>query len=85
MMVAGVGGRISTSAPPIQIFHPIFDLFNRLVNSPDVQPTTRDFEQVFSAMQFASTVSQTEDEYSDKMRFKLGTIVGGNILRRAKP
>lgn len=54
-------GLISTIAPPIQIFHPIFDDFIYLVNDPDFQPTVDDIKYVQELMYFASEVGRKEE------------------------
>jgi len=54
-------GLISTIAPPIQIFHPIFDDFIHLVNDPDFQPTVDDIKDVQELMYFASEVGRMEE------------------------
>ena len=54
-------GLISTIAPPIQIFHPIFDDFIHLVNDPDFQPTVDDIKNVQELMYFASEVGRKEE------------------------
>ena len=54
-------GLISTIAPPIQIFHPIFGDFIYLVNDPDFQPTVDDIKDVQELMYFASEVGRMEE------------------------
>ena len=51
---------ISTIAPPIQIFHPIFDDFIHLVNDPECQPDVGDIKDVQELMYFASEVGRKE-------------------------
>jgi hypothetical protein len=54
-------GPIPTVAPPIQIFHPVFDHFIYLVNDPDFQPTIDDIKDVQELMYFASEVGRMEE------------------------
>lgn len=52
---------LSTIAPPIQIFHPIFDDFIHLVIDPGVQPTLNDLQKVQELMYYAAEVGQAEE------------------------
>jgi hypothetical protein len=56
-----------------------------LVNSPDVQPTVSDLEQVYDLMESVSTVFKSEDEYGDILRSKLGKILGTTIYQEPNP
>ena len=61
---------ISTVAPPIEIFHPIFNDFIRLANDPDVQPTCEDLHNVRTLMSLASGVYLSK-EYRKKIKAQL--------------
>jgi hypothetical protein len=61
---------ISTIAPPIEIFHPIFNDFIRFVNDPDVQPTREDLDNVRTLMSLASGIYLSE-EYCKEIKPQL--------------
>jgi hypothetical protein len=67
-----------TIAPPIQIFHHIFDNFTRMVNDPDVQPTVQDLEIVYDLMHDAGEI-RPERPYSERLRLLLGRILETHI------
>jgi hypothetical protein len=81
----GPDGKISTIAPPIQIFHPIFDDFTRFVNCPDDQPTVKDLKSVHDLMSYASVVRQSEDRYGEGLRHRLGHILDAPVHEDRNP
>ena len=75
-------GSISTIAPPIQIFHPIFDDFIHLVNDPDFQPTVDDIKHVQELMYFALVVGRIEEGQSglnQGLRMRLRRILQAEV------
>jgi hypothetical protein len=73
---------ISTVAPPIQIFHPIFDDFIHLVNDPDFQPTVDDIKDVQELMYFASEVGRKEEGqggFNEGLRKRLRRILQAEV------
>jgi len=71
-----------TAAPPIQIFHPIFDEFIHFVNDPDTQPTFQDLKDVEELMYFMSQVGRKEggpDGYNDGVRRCLRRILNAEV------
>ena len=67
-------GHTRTIGPPINIFHPIFDQFTRMVNDPGVQPTVQDLKLVYDLMYDAGEIQQ-EHSYRDRLRLHLGRIL----------
>ena len=68
----------STIAPPIQIFHPIFDDFIHLVNDLGVQPTPDDLKKVQELMDYAAEVGRVEEgngRYNEGLRERLRRIL----------
>jgi hypothetical protein len=61
---------ISTIAPPIEIFHPIFNDSISFVSDPDVQPTREDLDNVRTLMSLASGIYLSE-EYRKKIKAQL--------------
>lgn len=76
---------VSTVAPPIQIYHPIFDEFLYLVNDPDVQPTVDDLKNVQELMQYASKVGRSETHYSEGLRTRLRKILHADVHEEPNP
>jgi hypothetical protein len=79
----------ATIGLPIQIFHPIFDDFTRMVNDPDVQPTIEDLANVHELMCDAGEL-RPEFPYRERLRLVLGRILGTHIsvdplLDRSQP
>ena len=74
---------LSTNAPPIQIFHPIFDDFIHLVNDPGVQPTPDDLKKVQELMYYAAEVGRVEEEgkggYNEGLCERLRHIVQDDV------
>jgi hypothetical protein len=81
----GPDEKLSTIAPPIQIFHRIFDDFLCSVNSPDDQPSVEDLENVYDLMYYVSEVRQTEDRYREGFRQKLSQILAAPIHEEQNP
>ena len=49
-----------TIAPPVQIYHPIFDQFTQIVSDRAIQPTNEDLEQAQKLMKSLSYISTKE-------------------------
>ncbi|KAF8965900.1 hypothetical protein BDZ97DRAFT_1729574 [Flammula alnicola] len=58
----------STVAPPVQIFHPIFDQFIQLVSDPSVQPTNDEVRQAQELMHLLSAIGTQEPNRSSVIR-----------------
>ncbi|KAI0245533.1 hypothetical protein BJV78DRAFT_1287615 [Lactifluus subvellereus] len=80
----GRRGNVSTSAPPIQLFHPIFDSFTHYVNDPNFHVTIEDFKNVYDLMYFLSGV-RGEKSYGDGVRQQLGRILGVPVHKDQNP
>ena len=76
-------GVIPTIAPPIQIFHPIFDEFIHLMNDPDVQVTADDLLKVHDFMYYASEVGDNWD--NEEQRYRLRCILQDDIYEEPNP
>ena len=75
---------ISTVAPPIEIFHPIFNDFIRLANDPDVQPTCEDLHNVRTLMSLVSQIFSTEENgkgINPQLRQVLSRILGDVVFQ----
>jgi len=73
---------LSTIAPPIQIFDPIFDNFIHLVNDPDVQPTPDDLKKIQELMYYAAEVGRVEegkDGYNEGLHERLRHILQDDV------
>lgn len=70
-------------APPIQIFHPVFNLFVHLVDDPSVQPTNKDLKLTQEFMHLLSVIDRSELKRNAEMRTKLTEILGLDV--HAKP
>ncbi|KIM45752.1 hypothetical protein M413DRAFT_442362 [Hebeloma cylindrosporum] len=73
---------LSTVAPPIQIFHPIFDDFINLVNDPGVQPTSDDLKQVQELMHYVAEVGRVDEGnggYNAGLRKRLRNILQADV------
>ncbi|KAF8871583.1 hypothetical protein BD779DRAFT_1652902 [Infundibulicybe gibba] len=74
------GHPFSTVAPPIQIFHSIFDTFARLV--PSVQPNNEDLINVQDLMHTLSVIDPLETERNPKIHEGLSKILGVDIVQQ---
>jgi hypothetical protein len=63
-----------TVAPPVQIYHPIFDQFTQLLNDP-FQPTNNDIKQAQDLMHSLSYIGTKEIPRNAMMRHKLRGIL----------
>jgi len=72
-------GISSTISPPIQLYHPVFDEFLYLANSPDTQPTAKDLRDVYEFMWFLSEVGRSENKLGEGLRARLTNILGFTI------
>jgi hypothetical protein len=77
------GGIFSTIAPPIHIFHPIFDDFICSLNDPTVQPTADDLKVTISLMRSVSEI-KPEKVYAEAILEQFNAILGVNIGQRRK-
>lgn len=77
-------GSTPTIAPPIQLFHPIFDDFTHTVNDPNVQPTIKDLKSVFDLMVTLAEICRPE-EYCVRLCKYSGLILDGHIERESDP
>ena len=77
-------GGISTIAPPIEIFHPIFKDFIRFIDDPKVQPTPEDLDNVRTLMSLVSQIFLSE-EYAKginvQLRQVLSKILNGAVYQ----
>lgn len=62
----------STVAPPIHIFHPIFETFTRLINDPNLQPPPPFVRETQELMRSASTIESDKVEHICN---KLSTLI----------
>jgi hypothetical protein len=76
---------ISTTSPPIEIFHPIFAQFIHIVNDPHVQPMADDLKDVQELMYYLSEVFSSEKDYSQGLRQRLHKILRGYVLQTSNP
>ena len=76
---------LSTIAPPIQIFHPIFNDFTEFVKHPCAQPTVEDLDNVYQLMKTLSNIHWKEDTYREKVREGISRILGTPILEVSNP
>jgi hypothetical protein len=75
----------TTVAPPLQIFHPIFDDFTNFVNDPSIQPTAEDLDKVYRFMGDLSYIYKKEDDYAYKVRQHIGRILGDSVIEGQMP
>ena len=64
-----------TVAPPVQIYHPIFDQFTQLLNDHYVQPTNNDIKQAQDLMHSLSYIGTKEIPRNAMTRHKLRQIL----------
>jgi hypothetical protein len=69
-----------TTAPPIQIFHPIFDDFTQKVNDPVFPLTFDDLKNVRDLMSNLCEINPAEPPYGAMLRHYLRKILGVTIL-----
>ena len=67
--------KFSTVAPPIQIYHPIFDQFTQFLSDPSVQPTNNDIKQAQDLMHSLSYIGTSESSRNAMIRHKLREIL----------
>ena len=80
-----VGGGISTTSPPIYLYHPVFSRFINIVEDPNVQPTDEDLKNVQELMHYLSKIFQSETEYAQGLRQRLYKILQANTLPTENP
>lgn len=66
---------LPTVAPPIRIFHPIFEQFTRDANAADLELPSEFIEEVQKLMDFASQLKPVEAGGNPEWRSKLSTIL----------
>lgn len=66
----------STTAPPLEIFHPVFAGFLHLIRDENIQPTNQDLEHVRELLSYAAMVSNAEVPRNAEIRKKLTRILG---------
>jgi hypothetical protein len=64
-----------TIAPPVQIYHPIFEKFTQLLNDHSVQPTNNDIKQAQDLMHRLSYIGTKELPCNAMKRHKLREIL----------
>ena len=74
-----------TIAPPIQLFHPIFDDFTEKVNNPHFLPTFDDLESVHKLMSDMCKINPVETPYGGTIRERLGKILDVTIREEQLP
>ena len=79
----GPDSDISTIAPPIQMFHPIFDEF--LSEAKTAEPTREDLNAVYKFMCSLSMVHKVEDNYGPKLCEGLSHILKATIEVKPNP
>lgn len=67
---------ISTIAPPIEIFCPVFSEFTRKISDPSFQPTAKALKAVSEFMSIAAAIHSTEKSYTLQARPHLSAILG---------
>ncbi|KAH8091727.1 kinase-like domain-containing protein [Cristinia sonorae] len=73
------GGSFTPLAPPIEIFHPVFDSFKRYVTGPDITLDQTLVENVSKAMTNAAEIIVSEDKGNDQMQSHLAAILSRSI------
>lgn len=69
----------STVAPPVQIYHPIFDHFTQLVNDHSVQPTNKDIKQAQDLMHCLSYIGREELPCNATIQEKIREILEADV------
>lgn len=69
-------GGPSTAAPPIHIFHPIFETFMRRINDPNFQPPPSIILETRELMRSTSIIAYTEARKAEDICIKLSHIIG---------
>ena len=77
--------KYSTIAPPIRIFHSIFDEFTQSLNDPCIQPTVDDLEDVHVLMRILSVIYKHEDKNRGEVHKRMGKILGTAISEMQNP
>ena len=65
--------------PPVQIVHPIFNLFVQLVDDPSAQPTNKDLKLTEELMHLLSIIDTSELKRNAEIRTKLTAILGLDV------
>jgi len=68
-----------TVAPPVQIYHPIFDQFTQRLSDPSVQPTNNDIKQAQDLMHSLSYIGTNEPSRNAMIRHKLREILDVDV------
>ena len=75
-----MAGGISTTSPPIHLYHPLFGRFIQIVEDPNVQLTDEGFKNIQELMHYLSEIFWIEREYAQGLRQRLYKILQANIL-----
>ncbi len=66
----------STIAPPIELFHPIFERFMRRIENPSLEPTAEEIAQVCKLASAVSVIHPAEAGRFVRCRNQLASILG---------
>ena len=72
-----------TVAPPVTIFHPVFDAF--LSRRHTAQPSKEDLIKTQELMHIASEIHVNEKSYASELRDKLSSIIGISLSKEENP
>jgi len=70
---------IITIAPPIQIFHPVFQEFSDRIDSPTFKPDEVDLSFVSELMPLVSKIPPSEENALKKLLPLLGRLLGRHV------
>lgn len=71
--------KIVTIAPPIQIFHPVFQQFLDGNEDPNFKPDKTTVKSVLDLMYLSSEIHPTEDNALTRLRGLLADLLGGYV------
>jgi len=75
--------KLFTVAPPVQIYHPIFDQFTQLLNGHSFQPTNNNIKQARDIMHSLSYIGTKELPRNAMTRHKLREILEVDVRQEA--
>jgi hypothetical protein len=70
----------SRVAPPIQIFHPVFEDFYHYLLHPDYRPSEDLIRETYGFMEQASIISTSENTRANKLRTSLSSILKRYVM-----
>ena len=73
---------IVTVAPPIQIFHPVFQEFLQCIHDPGFKPDESAVEYALKLMFLCSAIHPSEDAALPQLRTLLGKLLGGCVVQK---